>query len=148
MTKKIKKLPAKITTKSITTDGSLDVIKINELLTSAIPTVRDDVCRVLGEGLSAVKPVVCEGEVFSEVDYPTRLKYAEVIADILGERKEIAPKGDLHIHFTNVLQKIRSYERGRTPDDVPPLQADVFPSPSDAIQINRTSNGSDSKRKS
>ena len=108
-----KKVPTVITEKSITTDGSLDVIKIGELLTSSIPSVRDDVCKVLGEGLSAMKPVVCDGQVFSETDYPTRLKYAEVIADILGERKEVVPKGDLHIHFTNVLQKIRQYERGQ-----------------------------------
>ena len=111
----VKSKPPKITKKSIVKKGGLpgelDIVKIKELLASEYPTVRADVCRVLAEGLKSMKPIVCEGEVFSEIDYPTRLKYADAITDLLGEKDKDAEKGEYHIHFTNVLQHIRQYER-------------------------------------
>lgn len=112
------KIPVKvpITEKSISIPGTteLDIIKIKNLLLDKHPTIREDVCRVLSEGLKAMKPVVCDGQVFSEVDSPTRLKYAEIIAKILeGDMLEGASgkAGEYHLHFTNVLQHIRQHER-------------------------------------
>ena len=73
---------------------------------------REKVCRVLAEGLEAMKPVVCDGEIFSEVDYAVRHKYVETVLEVMGEKKFEIPKGELHYHFTNVLQLVEAYERG------------------------------------
>lgn len=74
--------------------------------------LRVQVCKVLRDGLSAKRAVVCDGEVMMVADSPTRLKYAEVILEVLGEKKKIIPTGELHYHFTNVLQMVEAYERG------------------------------------
>jgi len=56
--------------------------------------------------------VVCDGEIFSEVDYAVRHKYVETVLEVMGEKKFEIPKGELHYHFTNVLQLVEAYERG------------------------------------
>ena len=72
------------------------------------------VCEQLAVGLMADKAVVVDGEIFYVPDIPTRHKFIETILDVLGEKKLIIPDGELHIHFTNILQQVRAYERGDT----------------------------------
>lgn len=73
---------------------------------------RGKICKVLAQGLNAMKVVVIDdGEAIETIDYETRRKYVETILEVLGEKK--APvDNSTHFHFTNILQQIRAYERG------------------------------------
>ena len=76
----------KITPESITrADGELNITKIKNLLQSDYPSVRSDVCRVLMDGLKATKNIVADDDLITDPDYPTRLRYAQAIAELLGE---------------------------------------------------------------
>jgi len=107
---KKKSLAEPITKKSLMTNGELDTAKIRAYLLSDKSDIRKQVVTVLTKGLASMKPIVCDGEIFSEIDYPTRLKYAETIAEILGERKVSEKTDEVHFHFTNVLQQVLAYK--------------------------------------
>lgn len=86
--------------------------KILSLLSSSGVT-KERICKVLSEGLDSTKPIVCDGEIISyEPDYAVRHKYVETILDVIGEKRLVVPEGELHFHFTNILQLAEAYERG------------------------------------
>jgi len=86
--------------------------KVLSLLASEGVT-KQKVCKVISEGLEAVKPIVSDGEIISyEPDFNVRHKYIETILDVIGEKKLVMPEGDLHVHFTSILQQIRAYANG------------------------------------
>lgn len=100
-------VPATPPTKNVPTKK-----KVISLLSSSGVT-KKKICEVLAEGLVAVKPIVSDGEIISyEPDFAVRHKYVDTVLDVIGEKKMIVPDGDLHIHFTNILQQVRAYERG------------------------------------
>lgn len=107
-----------ITEKTIMMNGELDTQKISELLLSEMTDIRRQVCQVLEEGLRSLKPVVCDGTLFSEIDYPTRLKYAEAIAEIIGDKKqeqEDQKGNNYHIIFTLIKQIQRDFPTSSSP---------------------------------
>lgn len=77
-------------------EQSPNIPKILELLNRGTP-IAIKVCEVLKDGLRATKPVVVDGEIFAEKDFPTIHKYAETIIEILGEKKNIS---ESHITLT------------------------------------------------
>lgn len=111
-----KKKVAKV--KKLSTDiSSGDVVKMSSEkvinLLSGEGVTRQLICMRLFELLGANKPIVADGEIISyEPDNGSRLKAVELVLDVLGERRLQVPQGDMHIHFTNILQLIEAYERG------------------------------------
>lgn len=86
--------------------------KVLSLLASSGVT-KEKICKVLAEGLTATRAIVADGEILEYApDYNVRHKYIDTILEVIGEKKLVIPEGDLHIHFTNILQQIRAYERG------------------------------------
>ena len=65
----------------------VQVEKVKDLLDQG-GSIRAEVCVVLKAGLNSMKPIVLDGEIFMEIDYDVRRKYAETILEVIGERKQ------------------------------------------------------------
>ena len=89
---------------SIMTASEPDARKIKSILLDADKNIRAEIVSVLVAGLKATKSLVQDGDLWEVDDYPTRLKYAEVITELIGERvtPESNTDGDLHLHFTRI----------------------------------------------
>ena len=88
----------------------LSASKVLDLLTSENVT-KKRICEVISAGLDSVKAVVCDGEIHELPDYEVRRKYIELVLDVIGEKKAAVDPKEVHLHFTNVLQQVREYER-------------------------------------
>ena len=112
-----------------TSNGSTKVLQENPLYVQAKNTLQDAIikrnstifdktARVIDKGLDAkiTKFFAHEGHVIETtncVDYPTRLKYVEVIADVFGFRKiETSPGVTFNISQLVMMIKQAEHERG------------------------------------
>lgn len=104
--------PKKIAKKSSQAVKTLTPEKVMTMLEKSGAT-RMQICKTLAEALVATKAIVADGEIIAnEPDTRSRLHAAEIVLDIIGERKLIVPQGETHYHFTNILQLMEAYERG------------------------------------
>lgn len=87
-------------------EGTVGYKTLKELLDTA--EMKEQMQKVLSEGLKATKPVVVDGEIHDYTDFAVRRQYVDTVTDITGDKakKEIDVTSDgekLEIQFTNIL---------------------------------------------